>query len=224
MNKFSDFFGRYVDVDKMPKELRENDITNVKIDSGSRSLDIHVKLPSILSKDELYRSEELLSKSVLDLMQCHIHPEYDPELFDENYYPELTKELKRRYASLNGTLNGSSARINGDEFIISLSHGGSDILLQQDMDKKLSSLIREEFSLNYRIRFDGVISIDSDSQTYIEQQKINEEKVIREMLIEEQQQYESMMQAGAEHKEKYAKKPAAAPEAPAAAAAPAAGS
>ena len=213
MNKFSDFFGRYVDVDKLPKELRENDITNVKIDSGSRSLDIHVKLPSILSKDELYRSEELLSKSVLDLMQCHIHPEYDPELFDENYYPELTKELKRRYASLNGTLNGSSARINGDEFIISLSHGGSDILLQQDMDKKLSSLIREEFSLNYRIRFDGVISIDSDSQTYIEQQKINEEKVIREMLIEEQQQYESMMQAGAEHKEKYAKKPAAAPEA-----------
>ncbi|MBQ9460406.1 MAG: PolC-type DNA polymerase III [Clostridia bacterium] len=212
MNKFSDFFGRYVDVKNIPEELGENDITNVKIDSGSRSLDVHVKMPSIVSKEVLYESERMLSGSVLNLLQCRIHPEYDPGLFDESYYPQLMKELKRRCASLNGTLNNSSARISGDDFIITLSHGGKDILLSQNIDKKMSALIREEFSLNFNIRFDGVTAIDSESENYIEQQKMAEEKVLREKLIEEQEQYESMMKAGAEHKEKFAKKPAPAPE------------
>ena len=206
MNRFSDFFGRYVDISKIPQELRDNDITNVRIDSGSRSLDVHVKLPSILPKEQLYEAERLLCSSVLDLTQCHIHPQYAPELFDESYFPELAKELKRRYAILNGTLNGSTARLSGSELIINLTHGGRDLMLSQDMDKKLSSLIREEFSLNLSIGFEGVVNIDSDSQTYIEQQKINEEKVLREKLIEEQAQYESMMQSGAERKEKSAKK------------------
>lgn len=202
MNRFSDFFGRYTDISQFPEPLREADINNVHINSAARYMDVYAELSSVLAYEQLIRAESLLCSSILNLQQCRIYPKYDPELFEEAYYPELVKEMKRRYASLNGTLRDSTARIREHELIITLQHGGKEILEQQSFDKKLASLIKEEFGLQFRILFEGVLKIDADSQAYIEQQKINEEKAVREALLSRQEEYESMMRTGAERKEK----------------------
>lgn len=190
----------------IPEPLRESAVQNVKIDSENRTMEITAEIAAVLDKQQLYAVEAKICESVLALYQCRIHPKYDPEFFDEKYYPELKAELKRRYASLNGTLNDSEAYIRGKELVINLKHGGHDILVQQSYDKKMSSIIKEEFGLQYNIVFEGVLSIDADSEVYIEHQRINEEKAAREAKLAEVEQYESMMQSAAAHKEKFAKK------------------
>ena len=107
MNKFSEYFGRFIDMHGIPEELQESNVLNVKIDSENRSIEITAEIAAVLDKQQLYAVENKICESVLTLYQCRIHPKYDPEFFDEKYYPELKKELKRRYASLNGTLNDS---------------------------------------------------------------------------------------------------------------------
>ena len=206
MNKFSDFFGKYLDISGFPDKVREGDILGIRIDSEKRIMELSVKLAELVDKETLFRIEKTICESILNLFQCHIYPKYDADLFRESYYPELAKEMKRRYASLNGTLNDSAARMAGEELVITLQHGGQDILLQQGFEKKLSELIKEEFGLHYRIVLEGVLTIDADSAAYIEQQKINEEKVLREQQIAEQEQYESMMQSAAAHKAQTQKK------------------
>lgn len=211
MNKFSDFFEKYLDVSKLPETLRESDISNVKINSQTRIMEIYARLSSVTAKEELFNAEKLICGSVFDLFQCRIYPEYPSELFDEGYYPELVKELKRRYASLNGTLSDSSARISENDIVITLQHGGKKLLRGQEYDKKLSRLISEEFGLHYNVRFEGITEIDADSEVYIERQKMNEEKVLREKQLEEQELYESTMKAADAHKARHAKNPAPAP-------------
>ena len=127
-------------------------------------------MSALVDKEALYRAEKTICESILNLFQCHIYPKYDADLFDESYYPQLMREMKRRYASLNGTLNESSARVEGDRFVITLQHGGRELLLQKGFDKNLSALIREEFGLSYHIALEGVVTIDAESDTYIEQQ------------------------------------------------------
>ena len=205
MNTFSELFGKYTDLGSLPEALLSGEVLKVNLNSDARSMNVSVRLSEIVKKDILINAEKLICTSLLNLTLCHICPSYDGELFSEEYYPELTKELKRRYATLNGTLNDSYAKIDKDDFVVYLQHGGRNILVQQDFEKKLSSLIREEFGLSYNIILDGVLTIDSDSQTYIEHQKINEEKALREAQIERQELYESMMKAADEHKEKHKK-------------------
>ena len=211
MNRFSDFFGKYLDVSMLPDSLRESGISNVKINSQTRAMEIFAELSALVSKEELFKAEKLICGSIFELMQCRIYPRYPSDLFEEGYYPELVKELKRRYASLNGTLKDSSARIVDDDIIIMLQHGGKQLLKEQEYDKKLAALIKEEFGLTYKVRFEGITSIDPDSEVYIERQKMNEEKVLREKQLEEQELYESTMRAADEHKARHAKKPAPAP-------------
>ena len=211
MNRFSDFFGKYLDVSMLPDSLRESGISNVKINSQTRAMEIFAELSALVSNEELFKAEKLICGSIFELMQCRIYPRYPSDLFEEGYYPELVKELKRRYASLNGTLKDSSARIVDDDIIIMLQHGGKQLLKEQEYDKKLAALIKEEFGLAYKVRFEGITSIDPDSEVYIERQKMNEEKVLREKQLEEQELYESTMRAADEHKARHAKKPAPAP-------------
>lgn len=209
MKTFSDFFGKYLDVSTLPEVLREGILQNIRIDSEERMIEVSVGLSALVDKETLFRAEKAVCASSLQLFLCRICPSYEAALFTADYYPELTREMKRRYASLNGTLNDSVARIEDDRFIITLQHGGRDILLQQSFDKNLSALIQEEFGLRYSIVLEGVVAIDAESQTYIEQQKITEEKVLREALIAEQEQYQSMMQAANAHKAQSQKKAAA---------------
>ena len=203
---FSDCFRQLIDTSELSAALQESNITNIRINSEERSMSVYAECSGLIDRQELFTAEKKICGSELRLMQCRIYPVYSPELFSIEYYPELILELKRRCASLNGTLNDSKARLESGRLIIELQHGGKELLLQQGFDKKLSALIKEEFSLSCTIEFDGVLNIDSDSQAYIEHQKINEEKALREVKIAEMEQYESMMETAASRKAKPAPK------------------
>ena len=202
MNKLSDFLKNYLPDKSLSAAVGNSCIRSIQIDSENRSLDIIVEFSKLINRQELFTAEKLICGSELHLMQCRLLPKYPKELFDAGYYPELLAELKRRCATLNGTLNDSVMRLEGDRIIVELKHGGKDLLVQQGFPKMLSALIREEFGLSYQVSFEGLLTIDSDSEAYIEHQKINEEKALREARIAEQEQYEAMMKTGAGRKAK----------------------
>ncbi len=93
-------------------------------------------------------------------------------------------ELKRREASVNGTLKDSSPRMENGALVISLRHGGGEILLSQHADRVLSQLIEEEFGVTVPVRFDGVLSIEESNPVHIERMKKTEEKKRREATVE----------------------------------------
>ena len=205
MNKFVDFFGRYIETKNLPDGINNSIISNIKIDSEQRIMNIYAECGELLDRRDIFEAERKIQESVLNLSHCFFRPHYESMLFDVGYYPQLVMELKRRNASLNGTLNDSMAEIVGNRIVIYLQHGGKDLLEAQNFGKNLSELIKSEFGVKFDVDFSGVLSIDSESQVYIEQQKTNEEKVLREVQIESQQQYESMMKTANERKAQYTK-------------------
>ena len=206
MNRLSEFLTNYVNIEQLPASVGSGEILNIQIDSENRWLDITVSFSRLVPKSELFAAEKLICSGKLQLLNCRLLPRYPKELFTEGYYSECILEAKRRCASLNGTLNDSTARLEDHRLIVTLHHGGKDLLVQQGFEKMLPDIIREEFGLSLTIAFEGTLSIDSDSQVYIEHQKINEEKALREAKIAEQEQYEAMMKTGAERKARLAPK------------------
>lgn len=206
MNKFAEIFRNYINVDQLPEAISESIVKRTGIDIHSRTLSIDAECPSLIDKEDIYTVEDMIRKSVLALYGCDFYPHYDSSLFDIDYYPQLLKELKRRNASLNGTLNDSTAEINNKEIVIDLRHGGKDFLLEQKFDKNLSELIKNEFGLSFNVRLKGITKIDSESDEYIEKQRQTEEKVIREAQIAQMEQYENMMQTANDRKASFEKK------------------
>jgi len=213
VKKFSDCFKNLIDIKELSAAVCGSDIINVVIDSEERTMNIYIYCRELVKRDEFFNAEKLIINSELGLSKCRIYPKFRTDLFSAEYYPELVIELKRRCASLNGTLNDSKAAVNGDKLVIDLKHGGKDILVQKKFDKDMSALIKEEFDIKLEIVFSGMLAIDTDSEAYIEQQKINEEKAIREAQIAAVERQEELMKAGAEHKAKFTPKPKEVPAA-----------
>ncbi len=82
---------------------------------------------------------EKAAKSELNLSFVTIQPHFPEESFSEDYYPELVEELRRRIASLNGTVKDSTARVEGERLTVTLAHGGAEILKSKRFDKELSA-------------------------------------------------------------------------------------
>lgn len=213
MSTFSECFKNYIDMEKLPLSLSGSNILNIQIDSEEREIKINIEASSLIDRKSFFTAEQMICNR-LDLSKCRIYPKYAASLFNEAYYPELVLELKRRCATLNGTLNDSFVKLEKERLIVNLQHGGKNILQQQGFDKKLAAIIRDEFGLSFTVAFDGMLSIDSDSQAYIEQQRINDEKALREAKLSAMEEYEATMRASAERKAKLApKKPKEAPAA-----------
>ena len=200
MKNFSDFFGNYIDISKLPESINKSIIINVKVDAGERWMEIQAECAGLIERKDIFEAENMIKQSILNLSVCYFIPHYDGTLFDLSYYPQLIMELKRRNATLNGTLNDSTVEQKDHRLIIDLKHGGRDILIRQSFDKKLSELIKNEFGILLSIEFSGVLNIDAESSTYIEQQKINEERAKREAQIAKMENYESMMNSANERK------------------------
>ena len=118
MNRFVDFFGRYIDTKNLPDGIYNSIISNIKIDSGQRVMNIYAECGELIDRKAIFEAERKIRESVLNLAQCFFRPHYESILFDIGYYPQLVMELKRRNASLNGTLNDSTAEIVGNRIVI----------------------------------------------------------------------------------------------------------
>ena len=193
MSKFIDVFSQYIGDLKLSKTLLNAEVDGIKIDTKKRTMDMNLFLSQLVKRNEIFSTERQIAQSALALAKCIIHPHFDSSLFGEACYFDLVEEIRRRLASINGTLNGSTVKIADGKMTINLTHGGADILLEKKVDKEFQKLINEEFGVNVKVEFDGITHIDADSEIYIEHQKIAEETAKREAVINEMEIYEGVM-------------------------------
>ncbi len=198
MNIFGEFLNRYIDYNLITDDILSGDVKSINIDSKNRTLSIDVAFSQPVKRHDLYNVEKKLQVSTLNLNNVDINPIFPSETFTEKYYPDLIEKIMKNTKSVNGTLKGSVAKIEKEDFIISLMHGGKDILINKKFDKTLKDLILKEFGVNYNIKFDGNTTINSDNSTYIEKQAIVMEKKKREKIIEEIEIYNSNMNENTE--------------------------
>jgi DNA polymerase III subunit alpha, Gram-positive type len=191
---FGEFFGNFIEMSRLPSPVREGSIAALQIDTKNRMITAEVAFPSLVERRVLYDLEKsITSCKELMLSRACILPKFPENSFSVDYYPNLVLELKRREMTVNGTLTDSKARIENGKLIVTLTHGGCDLLLSRHVDRSLSKLISEEFGVNLNVEFDGTLTIDSESPTYIAKKEKQQETLSRQAIINEIDTYEADM-------------------------------
>lgn len=199
MKTFAEVFGTYLN--PPGTTCPEGTVLSLRIDEQNRELAIETAFPVLVERPVLFALEEQL-REALNVRRVTVQPRYAKELFQTEYFPELAQELRRRDASLNGSLKGAAARLEADTLIITLSHGGRDMLLSRGFDKAASRLIQEEFGLTLKVSFDGTVEIQADDARFIERVKQEQETERRQAVEEEMAHYDAMMNEGGSKKVK----------------------
>ena len=193
MKTFSVFFQNYIDFSGLSDTVLNAEIRDMQVDMKARSLTAVLGFSSLVERTVLFDVEKRIRESSLGLSKAQIQPRFPEILFSTEYYPSLVLELKRRDATLNGSLKDSTVSWENSCLKISLCHGGHEILLARHVDRAMAKLIQEEFGIAASVTFEGTLSVDPESPRYIEQQKRKEETTRREAVVEEVERYESNM-------------------------------
>ena len=182
MKKFKEIFGKYIDENRINKDILDSEITGISINESLRTADITLKPLRLIKKIDLRNCENTLRLSPLAFTKVKLSTEYPSELFSVDYFQELIDELKVKIPRINGTFKNCEVFCEDDTLTISLKNGGKALLDSIQFDEELSRLINSEFSIWLKVRYSGITEVNGDSQEYIESQINTEKKLHRENL------------------------------------------
>ena len=92
--------------------------------------------PTSVRRKSAWRARRPCSCSTLRL-----RPKFPPNSFSADYLPSLVREMKRRDASINGTFSDATARLEDGKIVVTLAHGGADLMRQRHVDRLMSRVI-----------------------------------------------------------------------------------
>ena len=102
-----------------------------------------------------------------------ITPSFTDEPFSVAHMDHVLYELCRLTAAGRGffdgaetALEGADVRTEGDTLVISLKHGGKNLLVAGGCDKLISDVIRELFGACVKVEFDGVTVVTEREYDY----------------------------------------------------------
>ncbi len=194
MASFKDVFADFLDFSKLPQPLESAELLKIRYEKKVGRIVIYLKLNNLVDRQAIFNVEDSIRASALSPYSVAVKPYFGKELFTTDYYPHLVTQLKRDTPSFNGSLNGSKATLNGNVLTVTLSHGGKNILQAKGFDKALAKLINEEFNLEFKVEYDGVLEIDENVPINISKHETTIEKEIRENVVTQIEDYESAME------------------------------
>jgi DNA polymerase-3 subunit alpha (Gram-positive type) len=137
--------------------------------------------------------EKKIENSSLGISSVRISPLFPKETFCENAFEGIAAELKRRDASINGTLKDCEIKYKNNILLISLAHGGLELLNSRKADMAIASIIKEQYDTDVKVEFSGVTTIESMSETSVASIEKEQIKKDRERIISEIDSYEAML-------------------------------
>ena len=153
--RLQDLLSEFLEDDTDLGELGDGEILRMDFDFEERMVDMTVSFSKFMERNRIFCVEQAMTRSKLRLRGCRIHPKFPAECLAPEVFPYLVEELSLQHCNVNGTLNDAKVRIEGDNFIITLAHGGYSIIEAKHFDKELARLIREEFGVGVVVDFDG---------------------------------------------------------------------
>ena len=196
MKSLNSVLGKYINFENYQRKeiINESTIDSMDIDLVNRELSFSANFSDTIPKQVIFDIEKDL-KASLNLKSIKLRPHFPKDKFDCEYYSETIKELAKNNAAIVGIIKDSKAQIKDDELVISLKHGGHDLLIDKKIDKKIRDIIKEEFGISLNVKFEGNLTLDSDSESYIEKLKTQEEKLFRESNIKKLEEQENIKKA-----------------------------
>lgn len=178
---------------KSSAELDEGRIEKIEIYRERQAVRLRTVFPRFVPYKELQGLNEQLHARILPDMRVEIAPMFAPELWSVEALPSVIDRVRELDASVNGTFRDSTAEMNGDKLVITLSHGGADLMLTRKTDRLISDTIREWFKVTLSVEFAGKTKLESGDESVIERLRVEEEKKIRAAVVEEVERYEASM-------------------------------
>ena len=201
MKTIGEIFGKSLNL-KLNKDVASGVVSGISLNKPTRIMTIKANFDALIPQIEIEKFEQSVKKSSLELSAVTLKPVFPKELFTADYFQDLVARVKRRIPSINGTLTGAEVSLYGNNLRISLKNGGKAILDDMQFSLYLSNLVEEEFGVSLNITYDGVTSVDGNSNNYIEKQKNVEEKIHREAVEKMNHFYEEDASSAKEEKEK----------------------
>ena len=166
---FMQIFSPYLSAGAVSAAVAEAGVEDMRIDKSRGRLTARLDFNTFVDIQALEAAETAVSQGLaacMPLSAVEFAPSYPPECLTPASFDTVAALLSRRHHAINGTLRDAGCRIEEDAVILTLAHGGLDILQATKADTLLVQLIKELFGRVVSIVFDGVTDMSSDNEEY----------------------------------------------------------
>ncbi|MGN0478516.1 MAG: exonuclease domain-containing protein, partial [Hominenteromicrobium sp.] len=182
------------------EDLAAGRIEKIEIHREKQTVRIRTVFPRFVPYTAIREANGRLHEKLLPDMRVEIAPRFPAELWTTDCLPSVIERVRELDASLNGTFRDSTAELRDGKLIITLFHGGAELLEKRRTDLKISETVQAWFGVSVTVGFTGKMKLESGDESAIERLHIEEEKRVRAAVVEEVERYEAAM------KEKAAKR------------------
>ncbi|MCR5207221.1 MAG: PolC-type DNA polymerase III [Eubacterium sp.] len=179
MTQFYEIFSDYINKPCL-EEIGFSYIKEFKIRRESRSVKLTLFSDKLVDGSTVKAVKNSLSKA-LNLKECLIDIKYDKSLFSLDEIEKILSPVKSENALINGYFDGAEAELEDNSLVICLKKGGKAFLDEKEIDKEISSLIYNEFGLDYDVSFMETAPFDAeDAIVKAVEKKAEEDKKLEE--------------------------------------------
>ncbi len=181
--EFKDIFEKSEKVCEYAEAFLGSKVEDFKISKEQKKIETVIRPQKIVDKEIIMVVAKDI-RVVYDLNSIKIYTRYSPEMFSEEYYPQIVKYISLKMPALRQYIQNSSAVYENETLKIHLASNGADILSSTGAKNEIKKLVSDEFSLEIEVEiFDGC---------EVDQEKENEEYLRRReeelrLIIEEEQ-------------------------------------
>ena len=155
------FFEEYKEI--IPQKMKDGKILKIYMNESRTQATFYVA-PGMFVEYETVRQFEKRLAQALKLERAEFCCKYAPDVFDTQLFSQIVMFLKEKFPIVNGFLDGAQAAMSDkDTLTVTLKNGGFDLLKKANADSALAQIIKDMFSKNVTVEFNGVKETDAQA-------------------------------------------------------------
>ena len=153
-SNFISLFGGIFNDEKIKELISNFELLSMKIYKDKNLMKMEIFSDRIVKGGDAEKIQGEIEKA-LGIGTVELIITMPSQIFSEEYYSTLVKEVNTAIAASNGFFKDSNASFDGTTLKINLAHGGIEILKECGCDTFMSGLIKRRFSRDVEIQFCG---------------------------------------------------------------------
>ncbi len=146
----------------VPENISKGTIFKITYTGDMRTVSFYLRFSELIDFESTLKFENSI-RAGFAIERVNILCFYPSELFTAEYFNVLKEKLKRKLSTVNGFLDDCVVSLENNVINIELKNGGYELLMKSDFCRELSSIIRQEFSLDYKVQLTGELTVDNES-------------------------------------------------------------
>ncbi|MBP3480255.1 MAG: PolC-type DNA polymerase III [Clostridia bacterium] len=135
-------------------------VTRVAANTQYRKLKVDITFLRYVSFNSFISFTDKV-KRAYDLSSFDVNYRYEGVDFNAEHWGDLMQEIKFKNPAANGFLNDSEFKIEGEKILISVSHGGIELLKEMNLAREISEIFRLRYGVGYNVEFTAKSNVDA---------------------------------------------------------------